>query len=305
MANQALENTPELLTTYDDIGTWYRYMGDTDENVELQREKLKIQKNTFGKKSPETVAAMKDLADAMQEFIAQDLARLRHLKNVLKIDGNDVRTMNRFSSVSAFDSPFGSERREVLSMHDGDILAAEAEVDELLKDVIKIQKRDKNTSPLEYADTLTKLGDHFQMQSRSSAAARYYRKAYKELKSAGENEEAERRFGEPKAIMVPYVSTPRRSKEEDIAHRTGEVMLSLEVSRRGRPVNISLGELPETSEAVSRQIYKASKDIIFRPRLENGRPVYTEEVAYAYNFRPKPDSHNVKHRIRAEQSISQ
>jgi hypothetical protein len=157
-----------------------------------------------------------------------------------------------------------------------------------------IQQKNNADDRVANAESFTRLGDWMFWHGEKEPAIEIYREAFMELAEA-ENAQAEleRLFGAP--VPLPSMAAVRPFPDPTDPE-SANLLLEFGVSERGRVVDLRrLDEPPATdmsddvdeplvdNEAVANRFMRQLRRTRFRPRFENGDPVTTEGVIWAYD----------------------
>ena len=144
-----------------------------------------------------------------------------------------------------------------------------------------------------YARALTRLGDWEMIFERQYSARDYYTRAYNLLgKSEDGGKEIAELFGKPRILTAGAALDEIR--KTDVADDGGSdkgdggqapfAVVSMDVTATGNPRNIKVVDSkPAEDTKLQRDATQYLKQSIFRPRLENGKPVDT--VGYTMTIR--------------------
>ncbi len=185
-----------------------------------------------------------------------------------------------------------------------------------LEKIVDIHVKHPDLTRRSYAYALTQTGDWFQRFSKRDASTHYYREAYTLLTGAGaESTELDELFGKPislDALNVPRMmaaslsapsldTDPSRaiegidmSEKTDIdlqelatteLQDTAYVVVQFDVTSSGIVRNLEfIMTNPEDDSRLRRMAKERINITPFRPRLENGQPIATEDVKMVYTF---------------------
>ncbi len=134
--------------------------------------------------------------------------------------------------------------------------------------------------PADTARTLTMLGDWQMWHARRKAARRSYQEALAELARTDNAEvQAERLFGHP--VPLPDIDG-LRPLPPSVNPDVGDVVLQFSVDELGRVRNLS--RLDDHEDVKANRLIRTLRKTIFRPRLEAGEPVRTDNIVTAYDI---------------------
>ncbi len=185
-----------------------------------------------------------------------------------------------------------------------------------LEKIVDIHVKHPDLTRRSYAYALTQTGDWFQRFSKRDASTHYYQEAYTLLTGAGaESTELDELFGKPISLdalnvprmMAASLSTPSldtdpsraiegidMSEKTDIdlqelvtaeLEDTAYVVVQFDVTSSGIVRNLEfIMTNPEDDSRLRRMARERINITPFRPRLENGQPIATEDVKMVYTF---------------------
>jgi len=186
-----------------------------------------------------------------------------------------------------------------------------------LEKIVDIHVKHPDLPRRSYAYALAQTGDWFQRFSKRDASTNYYRQAYTLLSGAGaQPAELDELFGKPislDALNVPRMmaaslsalsldtAPPRAIEGVDMSEKTdlelqelattglkdtAYVVVQFDVTASGIVRNLEfIVTNPEEEDSRLRRMARERINITpFRPRLENGQPIATEDVKMVYTF---------------------
>ena len=162
-----------------------------------------------------------------------------------------------------------------------------------LNRIVKICAANPTLSTYERADALINLGDWYFINNRKGTALDNYNQAYQILSAdEGNTELINRLFGKP--VRIPFGDETSQDGKDGVNQATGKpyVKLSFAVSADGKARNIKVIEESEPKSYMFRKRARSNIDAaVFRPRLENGKPVTTRqtEMVISGDILQKPD----------------
>ena len=149
-----------------------------------------------------------------------------------------------------------------------------------LNRIVKISSTHPSLSTYDRANALINLGDWYLINNERSTAFENYKQAYQMLSAEDDDSEAiEKLFGEP--VRIPFADIFASDGNNETTRKVVKpyVILSFAVTLDGKARQI---KVIEQSEPKSFKIRKAATDNIkaslFRPRLEDGKPVATPKI---------------------------
>ncbi len=155
-----------------------------------------------------------------------------------------------------------------------------------------IEQKNNEEDRVVRARGMTRLGDWLFFHGEKESAIEIYREAFMEL-AESENAQVElaREFGAP----VPLPSMEEvKPFPETTSLEMANLLLEFGVSDRGRVVDLrrideidseaeDADEPPVANDAVANRFMRKLRRTRFRPRFENGEPVATEGISWAYD----------------------
>ena len=174
---------------------------------------------------------------------------------------------------------------------------------------IDLHQVNKDLSKTSMAEAYALLGDWEMRFNKRGSAAKNYRSAY-QLLSQGEQpnlEALQRLFGEPRSLVrlnVPEaagqdpstVSANREGSDSNSEFRLAQieqlvtedtdfVLAEFDVSSSGRVSDLDILETnPKDNVTFRRNVRQMILNVPFRPRLENGEPIDTDDFVMLYRF---------------------
>lgn len=149
-----------------------------------------------------------------------------------------------------------------------------------LSHIVKICSANQTLPVHERAEALVNLGDWYFINNKKNTALDNYNQAYKILSTEHDTTELiDKYFGSP--VRIPFGNNTTPDTKDEMNQATGEpyVKLSFAVTADGKARNIKVIEESEPKSFKYRKRARSSIDTaLFRPRLENGKPVATKEV---------------------------
>ena len=144
------------------------------------------------------------------------------------------------------------------------------------------------------AERLNRMADWIFWHGEKETAVEIYREAFMELAEAENAQvELERMFGAP--VPLPSMAEVKPFPETT-SPESANLLLEFGVSERGRVVDLrrldeppeadtsdDVDEPPADNDAIANRFMRQLRRTRFRPRFENGDPVVTEGVIWAYD----------------------
>ena len=145
----------------------------------------------------------------------------------------------------------------------------------MLKRIVAIHEADPELPAAERAMALVHLGDWNLLQNRRGTALELYGRAYGLLAAAPDSEERLAKvFGQPASIPSLRLPVPEVDERLEEAGKKHYALATFDVSRSGRPRNITIIEVhPPESKAAGRKAKRSIRARRYRPRFEDGEPV--------------------------------
>jgi hypothetical protein len=161
-------------------------------------------------------------------------------------------------------------------------------------------------------DTLLSLGDYYVLSGRPNRAAKIYLEAWT-LLSDGEEEDRlvtrKDHLEEPQILQKVHPPRYYNSLREDDGRQppdnfeTGSIVFGYSVVANGRIDNlIHLETQPAEIEDFAQPVARSLRRLIYRPRLEDGRPVSTHEFVYTHEFFYRPS--DIKEKVETLESAT-
>ncbi len=256
------EENPEMLPVLERMYQWYivtrppdspiaRY-ADYERNLRIAREMVRISESTGASSDPATALTYRRLGDAHLHMALSEVKRLWNGSVVMWSTAGD--TADYDDGMAAYTK----------------YLKALAESEE--------------TTPLEFAEALAELGDWYLVFDRMTAAWDAYQRAYNVLTESSQNTDlAERFLGRPRPVHLAHL---RPDFLKDAPSELGEINLeiSMTVTDVGETRGVKFLNAPETlSEDLLEQIQMQVRRTPFRPAVQEGTPVTTEEFIWEYS----------------------
>mgnify|MGYP006427008691 CR=1 FL=1 len=177
-----------------------------------------------------------------------------------------------------------------------------------LQTLIDLHQENKDLPKTSLAEAYALLGDWELRFNKRGSAAENYRSAYQLLSQDGPNREAmQRLFGEPRSLVylkVPELAgqdqptAPPQEEGSDsdsefrlaqleqlVTEDTDFVLAEFDVSSSGRVSDLDILEAnPKDNVTFRRNVRQMILNVPFRPRLENGEPIDTDDFVMLYRF---------------------
>ena len=134
----------------------------------------------------------------------------------------------------------------------------------------------------ERIDTLVELGDWHQLGGHHRAALTAYREAWNELHAADAPDHDLFRNATPLLFRPKNGVTLRRAPPEDSGLRKYTIDLAYRVTRDGEPKDVTVIET-NAPRALTERAMADMRDVLHRPKFENGEPVADQGLQYRRN----------------------
>ena len=277
---KALEPGPELDAARLAAARWFRILGDYHEEIDIHEDRAREIRREKGRSDPELAGVYQDLALALRREFEDDLLRLHYLKRRGQTGGFATTRASVFDATGPdFTSPFDQE-----------LLDLEQEAISLLRRAARIQKKDKNASAAEKAKTWILMGDHYTVIDEGRRGRRYYQRAWDALEKAGEKELLQDWLQQPVPIHRRALRPPQTNDPSVLAAFTGHASFTMDINMVGDVYNVELIEFSSThAEMLRGRVVRRANSMIFRPRLEDRKPVTTKGHKYSFELIPAAD----------------
>jgi hypothetical protein len=193
----------------------------------------------------------------------------------------------------AAETAYAEERDRQMAM-----LASYGRGTAAMRRLLAIYKDNPRISPAAHAAALIRVGDWYLAENRPDDAKNAYSQAYAVLRDSGASADMlQKVFGRPRALTaagltspLPGSHVPELVQEPETTHKpagspTAYVLTSLTVSDRGRPYNVHVVEsMPPGDNSARRRAVEQVSSMLFRPRIENGRTVETDNFKFHIKF---------------------
>ncbi|MEP1593690.1 MAG: hypothetical protein ABJK20_03925 [Halieaceae bacterium] len=168
----------------------------------------------------------------------------------------------------------------------------------VIQAIYDIDQKNNGDDKIAAAEHLTMLGDWMLWHGERESAFSAYQDALMELAEAEDaQQEVDRLFGAP--VALPSLAGVR-PLPQPIASEQADLLLEFGISNRGRVIDLQrIEDDPDEStedsesatntepvvdnEAVANRFMRKLRKTRFRPRFEDGEPVATEKIVWAYD----------------------
>lgn len=149
-----------------------------------------------------------------------------------------------------------------------------------------VERTASAAAPLAHAESLRFLGDYYLSFRRNFDAMQEYRRALDVLARHGLGSHAERLFGTPEPVAL--LRAPGDAVAPGVMPAHGQfVEVLLDIGADGWPHNVRVQRSgPDAAADLAQRGARALLARQYRPRLEQGRPVPTENIPARYDFPP-------------------
>jgi len=165
-------------------------------------------------------------------------------------------------------------------------------------------------------DTLLSLGDYYILSGRPNRAANVYLEAWNVLSEGEESDRLNIRkdhLEEPHILQRVYPARYYNSAREDdgrpppSSFETGTIVFGYSIAPSGRIDNlVHLETQPAEINDFAQPVARSLRRLIYRPRIEDGKPVSTHENVYSHEFFYRPsDLEEKREALRNSQSEDQ
>lgn len=136
--------------------------------------------------------------------------------------------------------------------------------------------------PVAAAEALAMLGDWYLWHDQREESFRAYDEAMTELANLDDAQlEIERLFGKP--VPLPDLDGVR-TLPKTADPETANLLLEFGVNGRGKVVDLERIDDNEVNDGLANRVMRTLRKTRFRPRFENGEPVATENIVWAYDI---------------------
>jgi tetratricopeptide (TPR) repeat protein len=260
------ENDPRLAASLERVGRWYARVGAYDQSRRVLKHALDIVVNAEGENSSNLIGPLSALADCDRKQLLDPT-----LATVSSSPDSD--------RASLFHDDTGMMPPQVSS----GMLLAEGEKALLRAATLADARKDR--SDVQIADVRTQLGDWFQIRGQFDRALPNYQQAWQAAAKVTQRYAGKALtqllFGEPVLLMIERPEGWNRyagHKPERIETRF--VTAALMVDEHGKPQNVRITEDSGDAKRAQRTL-QSLQGARYRPRLEDGKPVITSNVAFS------------------------
>lgn len=152
----------------------------------------------------------------------------------------------------------------------------------IIQAIYDIEQQPEGGDPVAAAETLCMLGDWYLWHNQREEAYQAYADAMAELAGLdGAKVEMERLFGQPVALPSLQGVRPLPDSSDPA---TADVLLEFDVTERGRVAELERRDDNDVHDSVAYRLMRMLRKTPFRPRFENGEPVATKNIVWAYDI---------------------
>jgi hypothetical protein len=150
----------------------------------------------------------------------------------------------------------------------------------VIQAIYELQHEGENPDPVAAAGALVMLGDWHLWHEQRDEANQAYRDAIAELAELADAQvHIERLLGQPEALPALKGVRPLPAT---VAPDEGNILLEFSVNERGRVLDLERLDENEVNEGRTNRLMRRLRKTPFRPRFEQGEPVATEGMLWAY-----------------------
>ena len=150
--------------------------------------------------------------------------------------------------------------------------------------------------------TMLSLGDFYVLSARTNRAARIYKGLWTML-SEDEERLIRRRSQLAKLNILQEIYPPKFYRGEDVSEEfpdtkdfeTGTISYGFTVNASGKAVNVyHIETQPPEFKDMSDRVRRNLRQLVYRPRLEDGEMVRTPEITFVHEFYYRPEDMTAK-----------
>lgn len=152
----------------------------------------------------------------------------------------------------------------------------------VIQAIYDIEQGAEGEDPVAAAEALVMLGDWYLWHEQREKAFQVYADARAELVELEDaQEQVERLLGQPMAL--PNLKGVR-TLPDTVDPERGDILLEFSVTTRGRVVDLERIDDNEVNDGIANRLMRKLRRTPFRPRFEQGEPVKTEKIVWAYDI---------------------
>jgi hypothetical protein len=151
----------------------------------------------------------------------------------------------------------------------------------VIQAIYDIGRQPGNGEPLAAAEALVMLGDWYLWHDQRDDGLQAYADALAELAKLDDAKtEVERIFGQP--VALPDMDG-LRPLPQNVEPDAADILLQFGINERGRVIDLDRIDKNEVDEGFANRLMRTLRKTRFRPRFENGEPVTTNHIVWAYD----------------------
>ncbi len=152
----------------------------------------------------------------------------------------------------------------------------------VIQAIYDIEQQPRDRDPVAAAEALVMLGDWYLWHDQREKAYQAYADGMAELAGLDDAQlQMDRLFGQP--VALPSLQGVR-PLPESTDPATADILLEFDVTDRGRVVELERKDDNDVDTNLANRLMRMLRKTPFRPRLENGEPVLTENIIWAYDI---------------------
>lgn len=285
----------EQIETLESLAETYMSVGELDEAVDIQKRIYYLQARNVDVDSLDIIPALRTRAGwqhRMQLFDQERFTWRRILSVIEDNKGSDSLDLidpltqlgNSYLFVGFNDTPYV----QTASVSSGEIY---------LKRAVRVAEANPDAGWKVLTDTMLELGDYYMRSARPNRGQRVYEEVWALLtEQASQGDDAalaERAEVLETATVLQDVAPPLIFGGDPAVpitgrppgYETGRAVYEYTVSTRGRPVDITLvNSDPAGLDDMYSTIARDVRQLMYRPRFENGEVTVTDNVTYTHVF---------------------
>lgn len=290
----------DQLDVLESMAEIYLAVGEPKEAIDIQERMYSIQARKLEPFSMDILPALRNQAQWQHRLHLYDRERVTWRRVIEVIERhhgkNDLRLIPPLSSLGKsflFIMPTEYEMQPDISVSSGETYLRRAN---------RIAEKNPDSDWQIREQTLLALGDYYLLSGRPNRASRSYKELWAML-SEDDERLGNRRDHLERLNLLQEIYPPKYYQSEALEKafspeeefETGIVSFGYTVNAAGRAINIVHVETqpPEFGDMRAR-VRRNLRQIIYRPRLEDGKMVSTPEVIFTHEFYYRPEDIPVK-----------
>ena len=273
----------------------YLAVGEHKQALNIQERMYSIQARKLEPFSLEILPALQDQARWQHRLQMYDRERLtlRRIIDVLerhhgKTDLRLIPPLNSLGKSYLYITPAEFDMQPDISVSSGETYLRRAN---------RIAEKNPGSDWQIHEQTLLALGDYYVLSARPNRAARIYKELWA-LLSDGEERLGNRRDHLEQLNLLQEIYPPKYYQSEKIEKavsdeeefETGTVSFGFTVNSAGRAINIiHIETQPPEFEDMRNRVRRNLRQLVYRPRLEDGMMVSTPEMTFTHEFFYRPE----------------